>query len=80
MFCFVCSSNFAYRNELDDWRVRRAGLGAQRMTDLGTVVEGSRKRLREVDRGHSLHLPTSSCSNLRRNKICDREGVISAEE
>lgn len=62
-------------------RLWRAGLSAAQRTDLGT-----QRRLHEVVRGpHAclfcrLHLPTSSCLNLRRNKISDRGGgLISAE-
>lgn len=63
----------------------QTGLMVAPRTDLGTVIV-SLKRLHEVVRGpHAclfcrLHLPTSSCSNLWRNKISDRGGgLISAE-
>lgn len=66
-------------------RLWRTGLSAARRTDIGTIFE-SQRRLHEVDRGphaclfRRLHLPTSSCSNLWRNKISDRGGgLISAE-
>lgn len=57
----------------------RTGLKAAQGTGLGTFF-ASQKRLHEVVRGPQaclfcrLHLPTSSCSNLWRNKISDRGG------